>query len=584
MSTSFPATQKSALFGRCLNFCLPVLACIIVLNTLYTIYLNYWYGPFRDMWEVFPFLVDAVESRWNWQDLWVLYGMAHRLVVPKLLYIADYQWFDGSNHLLIAISLLCQVLISLLLVSALLKRGQTFYRWSGAAILICLQFSCTLMFNFLHTFDVQWFTCCLFLVLCFYCLLAAQRHTGPVALCSLAFGILAATSNFAGMAFWPVWVVLLFKGEFSWRARVLALLVSLFFIFFYVQGMSGVSASATDEPFFHLLLAGFSLFLFPLLFMASPLSESYPVAGALFSLPALLILAIFWWMYLLRGRKFYWSTIFFAAVALACYGISVEIALGRWYGPEHYHASRYQNIVVLFWSGIFGLLCSLVREQSASAVAPGRIAARIFRLIPGYIALIFVSVFVLYQYPATTKAYAMGTNVRLAHVAFTLGHADKVSLIMATKSRHWGGIEWHHFNREYHFMRDHGVGPMAHPAYRRFRELENNAGLMVGDLPSCPPFEKLSLFTHKMSGEQQFVAATGADFMSEYAPSSIHLLDKNGYPLGYGIAYNDRSPLGHLQQVFEGRRFFSGYLADKSGKAHRVLVASGSRFVCQSVL
>ncbi|MCB1616841.1 MAG: hypothetical protein KDI30_12560 [Pseudomonadales bacterium] len=581
---------KTGLFQETLiRVCLFV-SVLVVINTCYTLYLNYWHGPFRDMWEIFPFLIDAVESRWHWGELWALYGGAHRLVVPKLLYVADYQWFAGNNHLLLLTSVVCQIFITVFFFKAIWVQGTDSkecrtessrpIKYLMSAFVLALQFSATLMFNFLHTFDVQWFTCCLFIVICFFVLLLPVKHSIALLYLSLFFGLLATMSNFAGMAFWPVWLVLVLKKGYSWKTVALVFAVSSIYILCYVSAMSGVHSSDLDKPFFELLLFLFVFFLFPALFLSSPLSEFHPFAGAFLSVPVLMLLARFWWLYLVRKQQFPRICVFFAALALFCYGVSAEIALGRWYGPEHYHASRYQNIVVMFWSAFFCLWLSLPESVFRVFFSRLNFAGFLARKKIVLCTSVFVVIFVAYQYPSTSQAYSMGTNVRLAHLAFTLGYSDKVPLIMATKSRHWAGIEWHNFNREYQFMKDHGVGPMSEPAYRLY-ESGLPSGQYLKKLPICPGLGKVRIFPHVETAVIQFSVTLDTAFMSEYAPSSIHVFS-DGRPLGYAIPYYEREPLAHFKKSLsgEGVKFF-GYLTDQPARSILMLAGSGGRYVCK---
>src|SRR5690606_24680754 len=268
--------------------------------TLYVLCVSHWHGPFRDMWEIYPFLEKIIQHSWGWRDLWESYGYAHRLFIPRLLFIADYQFANATNHFLIAISLLCQLGIVTLFAKRLFAKYLLSFWQAGCLffLVIIFQFSGTLLFNFLHTFDVQWFLCCFFVSAAFYMLTADHsiRHEYLLAISGILI-VLACLNNVSAMAAWPVWGIFLYARISSMASRWILLLSAGVFIIAYG---ADVKASATSFFFTENIISVIVYFLlkFPLLYLANPVSNpDYLSLGmwgmVLVAIPVLLLTRFF---------------------------------------------------------------------------------------------------------------------------------------------------------------------------------------------------------------------------------------------------------------------------------------------------
>lgn len=431
---------------------LALIAFVITFLTLYTLAVAHWHGPFRDMWEIYPFLIKIIDETWSLKDLWESYGYSHRLFFPKLLFIADHQFFDATNHLLIAVSIVCQILICGLF-SILLWRDNSISapeKYALISILVCLQFSATLLFNFMHTFDVQWFLCCFFVVAAHYqmCHLSSnslemtdKSRSQHLALSGLLIAV-ACLNNFSGMAAWPIWLLLVFARLQHLKLKILFAILSVLFIALYAFGIRGTHMDLESISELFKFLA-YVFVTFPLAYLANPLSDTdfTPVRylALLVVIPALYILAKFWTEFLLgkSDRKQKPLAFFLAGIGLFGYGVAVITAIGRGYDPSHVHAMRYQNIVMLFWSAV--ILFAILESRYYL------IRSRFLLLSP------FILTFAGFLWCQTSnwgQNIWLGYQVNRAHLALMMGYAGDVPMIAPTVSRSMIYVPGYNLERE----------------------------------------------------------------------------------------------------------------------------------------
>jgi len=419
---SLPVLLTAALGACCLT---------VTLTTLYVLSLSHWHGPFRDMWEIYPFLEKIVHRSWLWSDLWESYGYAHRLFIPRLLFVADYVVSDANNHLLIAVSVLCQIAICVLFARVLFSvvSLSLWQRWCLFLLVVTFQFSGTLLFNFMHTFDVQWFLCCFFITAAFY-LLTLKNRAQSVALLALS-GVLiglACLCNFSAMAAWPLWIFFGYIRLDSLTHRGIFFLTAIIFIAVYAIGIRSTGVDALGSVNI-LAAAAYFLFQFPLLYLGNPVSnpDYLPFGGwsvVFVIIPFLLLLRFGWKFSKESTSSLNQGALFLTSLMLFCYGVALMTGLGRGYDPGHVYASRYQNIVMLFWSAAIPFV--LIETQNLMSTA------RAFFRTSG---ILFVAGLMACQWQSWNENLLLGRNVSRSHLALMMGYSDDVPMIFATVSR-----------------------------------------------------------------------------------------------------------------------------------------------------
>lgn len=468
----------------CLYLLLVLCFC---LAALYTWYVSSWRGPWRDMWEVMPFLQKAVSGQAQWQDYWEQYGFSHRPLMSRWLWQADLRWFSASNWLLVVVSLAMQV-VALLSVRRVLLHDETFSTWQRRIVLagtvFCL-LNVTQVFNFLHTFDVQWFLV-VGLVTASLCVVLLSENGGSVPGLAWAWGLvfLASLNNFSALVMWPVEVLLLLGLRVKPRyiAVFCSVTVVYWLIYFYrllpVSDAASVSVFAGISPNQFLEAAVNVLVVFPLWYLSNPLSFQLAAEGPLqLSMPwpwvapavvALLLLWVLWrWGMALLRRGDVPTAVMWLGLSLVLfgYGVSVVTALGRGFFWDNVYALRYQNIVLLFWVGVVLCLSAGLRWRQLG-------------LLLG--ALLLMGVFAWNAAWYHDHILKMGNRTRDAHLALAVGLERYLSAIRATVSRsHLTTDSGYTLQQEAHFLRERRAGVFAEPDWTQLPTLESLATAAV---------------------------------------------------------------------------------------------------------
>lgn len=403
-------------------------ALVIFLITLRIIFESHWHGPFRDMWEIYPFLEKIANKTWSISDFWESYGFSHRLLIPKALYAADYYFSYANNHLLIVVSTLCQIAIVMIFLFSfkknnIIKKGKIIIFTSA---LIIFQFSGSLLFNWLHTFDVQWFLCsaliCFSLYLISIIVLGDDRRI-------LVFGSMlliasACLCNSSAMAAWPIWIYgITFKRGFTLKNISLIILI-LIFIFSYMSGSKTTIPEISS--FLSLIKYIFYIFVyFPARYLTNPLSN-HEYINVLY-LPVFFYGFVFFLLidfFIKKPAQDDFCETFLFFVIVFCIGVSIMTAIGRGYDPSHTKAMRYQNIVVLFWSAT--IVFSYLRIFSYK-----KIIQRFFMILMSSVLLGYLANQVIFW----NENLKLGHQVNKAHLALMMGFSSNIPMIAPTVSR-----------------------------------------------------------------------------------------------------------------------------------------------------
>lgn len=410
---------------RLLRHALPaaalLVAALVVVTTLSSLAGSRWAGPVSDFWLFIPKVAAYEQGASLWSILWEPYG-GHRLVLPKLLYLVEYEVFGGRNLFLVSCSVALQALTAALLVAFTWRRGVGLSRASRvflAAVAVMLLFSSTQLENFSRGWNVHHFLACTGAVAALLALAeaaearASRRVWVWLALCGLC--ALAATYSMAIAL--PVWPLL---WLFAWRARLpragqvaLAGLAALALAAFFAghrAAQGGAFERRLDDPAGLLYWAAACL--------GGPLSWTREGAGLALVVLALLGVAAAALHLLVSGRRPRPLEILgFGLVGLGA-GAALLASYGRVAGhAENWDAHRYQSFVMLFWLGVF------VVGTLASAGGGRR---RALRALLALAALAWVAGALLpAHFREEREVRAFAARVRAAHDALLVGVPDR---------------------------------------------------------------------------------------------------------------------------------------------------------------
>lgn len=532
-----------------------LLVLMLTLAAMYTLAVSVWRGPWRDMWEVMPFIEKAMAGQASLSDYWEQYGYSHRPLISRWFWVEDLRWFAGSNALLLAVSILMQSVI-FFCVRAVLRRDSSFTRFERclvlAGVIFCL-FNITQVFNFLHTFDVQWFLVTGFVVLSLERMLFAVESRHPlwllVAWCCI---FLASLNNFSALVMWPVEILLLLALRFPLVhvATFFLATVPYFFLYFYqlspgTQNLPEVLSQLSWIQYLQGIVG--LLVVFPLCYLSNPLSfqlagegplhMSFPISWLPPMLVAVLLLPAFWcwWQGLLRRKTYSIVAWLGLSLILYGYGVGVVTALGRGLFWDNVYALRYQNIVLLFWIGIVLWLAASVRWRNTGLFA----GACLLLVVFGARACWYHDLLL-----------QTGNRSRDAHLALVVGLENQLSAIQATVSRaNLGKDSQYNLRQEAQYLRSIHAGPYADPAW----QVPERHALQSAPVCTTP------VTGVDVHGDDSSYARLSVDFPEPVSYSVLVWLDDDEAEPGLLIAMRADDFIGRVQQTANGFTSYAGF-------------------------
>jgi len=151
--------SRSLLQPNITSFALYSIAGIICLyfflSFLFFTLTSYWPGPLHDYWFEIPKIQDFFNNHLSWNELVTAHANAHRLVIPRLIFITDYVFFHGTNQLIIIVSILCK-LIMLVLLNAIIKNESFKTKILLNVLFFSTVFNSINILNILNSSNVQW--------------------------------------------------------------------------------------------------------------------------------------------------------------------------------------------------------------------------------------------------------------------------------------------------------------------------------------------------------------------------------------------------------------------------------------------
>lgn len=396
-------------------------------------------GPFKDMWWMMPVVQHCFSGDCSLQELVSAHGGAHRLLIPRLLFLLEYGVFNGTNGFLVSVSIFTQlVLVGVWCWQVRAMPWSRPYKVFGWGIVLLLSFSGMQFENFLYTFDCQWFlantlSVLALLVLVFFIQSGSVRALVGVGL----FGVAASFCSFLGLcALLLAAVLVLLTG----KCRSASILFSLFVVLYagwYVAGFESGSYAVFDSVGGTPSVQGAVVLLsrllqWTLIYLGSPLSRDAYLAGALQAMLGLALLAVEvivlvrqW-----RGGIQEGPRLFCVVVAVYAVAVAVATGLGRLYFINTANEDRYQTINLTFWLSV--CLLALMRMMSASETKKA--------LCTCLIALWSVYIGVFWHVRDLRERVAEFELVKASAFAQQFGildfHAIRDTLILGDKAKH----------------------------------------------------------------------------------------------------------------------------------------------------
>jgi hypothetical protein len=193
---------------------------------------NDWPGPLFDYWIDIPLIEKAYQHTLTFNDLASAHNNAHRILIPRLLFILDYRFFSGTNTLLVMVSVLCK--IATLLLFCILLEGQARIARAVLGALACAAiFNAGNVYNVLFNFDIQWDLVSVFACYSIYFYVQTLRNENRIVSRGLAYTfLLLAFFSHAGALSLPLVFIVTSLMVRRYRETVLniALLMAIFWL------------------------------------------------------------------------------------------------------------------------------------------------------------------------------------------------------------------------------------------------------------------------------------------------------------------------------------------------------------------
>jgi hypothetical protein len=340
---------------------------LTVASTLGFLWESHWMGPVGDFWRFVPMLraYEQGDSDFFWR-LFQPHG-GHRLFFPRLLYLAEYRVFRGTNVFLISCSVTIQALTALLLIRRTWRDGGALPRpvlCFLAGFTLVLLFSATQIENFARAWNVHWFLACSAMIWALLALLRTREALmgpggpGPAAawlgLC-IASAAVSTYSMVDGLLAWPILMLVAWGLRLPWRWSLTLAAAALL-----IAGPYPLSYQGPDHGT-PLRVLG-SVFASPLATAqwvaacaGAPLSWIHPRAGTLLGAIGVVAAAAFAIRFALRRASVRPIEAVHVGIVLFSVGSMLMASLGRLQYTRSWAGHRYQAWTLLFWLGLVSL-------------------------------------------------------------------------------------------------------------------------------------------------------------------------------------------------------------------------------------
>jgi hypothetical protein len=310
--------------------------------------------PLLDHWMFLAPL--AKTGSYSLSDLWAQHN-EHRLVIPKLFYLADFYWFRGRNVSLFIAIFVVQALHALLLMR--IADVSQALRPALFALIVAFLFSPVQLHNFVWEFQICFVlgaflaSACAWSFALFY--RAYQLRTSPhrvvrLFILSLVLALCTTLSLANGLVLWPILAGILILLRVNWRYLfALAMVAAGVFAAYFQQWFTPDGHSHPLDS----LRQPISLIQYVFCYLGgSWVNYGLTLATILGGVGA--ALGIFVLLRLWRTRAHLKALdIFVAITVLGTFATALETGLGRLdFGLAQASSSRYQTIALVYWAAL----------------------------------------------------------------------------------------------------------------------------------------------------------------------------------------------------------------------------------------
>jgi len=230
-----------------------ILACAgFILSFVYLVFANYWPGPYEDYWADMPLIESLYNGTISFHQLIIAHNNSHRILIPRLLFLADYQFASGTNTLLITAAFLFKLALMVLFNRLLVTRNLA-ERLLFNTLIIMVIFNSALVYNTVFNINIQWDMMLLFslsAIACFYRYCHTRPHSMVYFMLAYLLFFCAALTHAGGFFCLPVfWLIAIREKKYRDQFLPVGLFITLFYLTFYV-----LPVSHPDAPTYQMMI------------------------------------------------------------------------------------------------------------------------------------------------------------------------------------------------------------------------------------------------------------------------------------------------------------------------------------------
>lgn len=364
VSSSAAPTGLGMAFGGRLNrllFALALLPMVLVAVIISRYGVNV---PYGDEWSVLS-LFEKWESRQlTFAGLFAEHN-GHRILIPRLIYLALIQLTHGNTKAEMFFSLILCILTSAGLYILLRRtvRGSTVKHLALWAFINLFLFSPIQAENWLWGFQLQIFLSNLCLVGAIVCVISGAALSVRLA-SALAFGVAGTFSFGNGLLIWPVILFLLICRREKVLFPAAWIVVAGLVVLAYLPGYQGHDAVRPVVSWFDYPLYFFGFLGVPLARIPNSQPLTLPVIIGSILVALFLGMAV----QLMRRRAGLGNAAPWLALGAYALGSAFMAMVARSHlGPEHALDSRYTTVAVILLVSLIGLLASVISMERTPA-------------------------------------------------------------------------------------------------------------------------------------------------------------------------------------------------------------------------
>lgn len=289
----------------------------------------------------------------------------HQILIPRLLFLADWSWFGGTNKFLIIWILANQAVFAFAFYH-ILRRTPVSALTNLTVIFVTLIFlySSTQLENLSWGFQVQFVNVFLFafLSVLFYCDYLSQRTWWQLTL-TCVFAILSSFSMSNGFLIWPLLLFVAITHK-AWKNLIGFGILFIFILSIYLDGNTLVGEALTKSS--HSWKEGIDFIRFILIYLGNPMGKRSFLMATGFGLLSVLYLAFLSGIVFISKRKQLATPATKALIfsSLFILGSAFTTSIGRYQGGFlQATAERYTTPSLLFFSFLVVLTIVLLGNR-----------------------------------------------------------------------------------------------------------------------------------------------------------------------------------------------------------------------------